>query len=173
MVDTNVDTTTDAEGNETETVKLYSAHDGLHGRSPGVYLDMEERKHAEILRATREGRDPVGQGWDDHSDLPPSTGTPLYERAWLGEGFNSYPSILHDGIIENDSDPIVEAPRPETPSDEVDLSYAAMVADERRAQEDSLTGTDSEPAPETVSESDSKTPNKSSKSNKNTDDLLS
>lgn len=38
--------------------ELFNAREGLDGRLPGVYLDEEERREAERLRAYREGREP-------------------------------------------------------------------------------------------------------------------
>lgn len=59
----------------TETVDFYDLHD-IRGRKPGgVYLDVEERKAAEIKRAEIEGREP-------DLDNPGSTaGTSIFTEA--------------------------------------------------------------------------------------------
>jgi len=41
-----------------DTVDLYNANDGIHGRDGGPYLDQEEAKHWEAIHAAREGRTP-------------------------------------------------------------------------------------------------------------------
>jgi hypothetical protein len=62
--------------NKTEDVDFYNPHDTLK-REEGVYLDYQERVHAEEQRAVREDRKP------DFDNMPASTGTPLVTRAEL------------------------------------------------------------------------------------------
>jgi len=50
---------------------FFNAQDGLHGRSGGVYLDMQERNNAETVRAMQEGREP------DYDNPPATAGTQL------------------------------------------------------------------------------------------------
>lgn len=42
----------------TESVDLYDIFEGRTGRPDGMYLQDEERRQAEIVRARREGREP-------------------------------------------------------------------------------------------------------------------
>jgi hypothetical protein len=60
-----------------DTVNLYNPHDGLTGRDGGPYLDQEERRLAEIVRAKVEGREP------DFDNAPATAGTPLVTAAVL------------------------------------------------------------------------------------------
>jgi hypothetical protein len=56
---------------------LYNPHDGLTGRDGGPYLDQEERRLAEIVRAAKEDREP------DFENAPATAGTPLVDAATL------------------------------------------------------------------------------------------
>lgn len=57
--------------------KLYNAHDGLTGRPDGIYLDQVEAKHAEEIRAQREGREP------NYDEFQPYAGSQLITEAQL------------------------------------------------------------------------------------------
>lgn len=65
-----------ADSIDTEDVEFYNPHDTLK-RETGVYLDYQERVHAEEQRAVREGREP------DFDNMPAATGTPLVTRESL------------------------------------------------------------------------------------------
>jgi hypothetical protein len=54
-----------------EDINLFNPHDGLTGRDGGPYLDQEERRLAEIVRAAKEDREP------DLESAPATAGTPL------------------------------------------------------------------------------------------------
>lgn len=54
-----------------DKVQLFNPHDGLTGRDGGPYLDQEERRLAEIVRAAKEDRDP------DFEHAPATAGTAL------------------------------------------------------------------------------------------------
>lgn len=60
-----------------DNVNLYNPHDGLTGRDGGPYLDQEERRLAEIVRAAKEDRKP------DFDSAPAVAGTPLVTSAEL------------------------------------------------------------------------------------------
>lgn len=137
---TDLDDAPNKDDDETRESVLFAAADGLHGRSEGIYLDMEERKAGEIIRAQREKREPVGLEPGEEHLLGPVVGTQLKPKAWLGEGFYSYPSNLVDGTAEKESDPLIEQDVPVAKDNPIDLSIASMEARERRQQEDSLTG---------------------------------
>ena len=54
-----------------DKVDLFNPHDGTTGRDGGPYLDQEERRLAEIVRAAKENREP------DFDNAPATAGTPL------------------------------------------------------------------------------------------------
>lgn len=58
-------------------VNLFNPHDGLTGRDGGPYLDQEELRLAEIVRAAKEDRKP------DFENAPATAGTPLVTAAEL------------------------------------------------------------------------------------------
>lgn len=60
-----------------EKVALYNPHNGLTGRDGGPYLDQEERRLAEIVRAAKEDREP------DFEAAPATAGTPLVDANTL------------------------------------------------------------------------------------------
>ena len=60
-----------------ETKNLYNPHDGLTGRDGGPYLDDQERRLAEVVRAAKEDREP------DFEKAPATAGTPLVTAAEL------------------------------------------------------------------------------------------
>lgn len=60
-----------------EKVNLFNPHDGLTGRDGGPYLDQEERRLAEIVRAAKEDREP------DLEHASATAGTPLVTAATL------------------------------------------------------------------------------------------
>lgn len=60
-----------------DQVNLYNPHDGLTGRDGGPYLDQEERRLAEIVRAAKEDRKP------DFENAPVTAGTPLVTASEL------------------------------------------------------------------------------------------
>lgn len=59
------------------SVNMFNPHDGLTGRDGGPYLDQEERRLAEIVRAAKEDRKP------DFDNAPATAGTPLVTAAEL------------------------------------------------------------------------------------------
>ncbi len=61
----------------TDQVNLYNPHNGLTGRDGGPYLDQEERRLAEIVRAGKEDREP------DFENAPATAGTPLVSSSVL------------------------------------------------------------------------------------------
>lgn len=63
---------TPVSSDETKDLGFYNPHDGVKGRDGGPYLDYVEREQAEIVRANKEGRDPVFDG-----STPAVAGTPL------------------------------------------------------------------------------------------------
>jgi hypothetical protein len=81
-----------------DDVKLYNPHDGITGRDGGPYLDQEERRLAEIVRAAKEDREP------DFENAPATAGTPLVTAAVLVATVNpaSNPS-------QENADPVVLA----------------------------------------------------------------
>ena len=60
-----------------EQVNVYDPHNGLTGRDGGPYLDQEERRLAEIVRASKEDREP------DFENAPATAGTPLVDAGTL------------------------------------------------------------------------------------------
>lgn len=73
---------------ETKTVDtdFYNPFDGTKGRAGGVYLDVEERNNAEILRAQSEKREA------DLDTAPAVAGTPLVTKENLVDNSFSNPS---------------------------------------------------------------------------------
>lgn len=63
--------------------KLYNPHEGLVARDGGPYLDQEEAKAAETLRAAKEGREP------DYDNPGPTAATRLVPAATLVERQNT------------------------------------------------------------------------------------
>jgi hypothetical protein len=84
---------------ETREEDLYSIFDGTKGRSKGVYLDLEERKHDERTRAIVEEREPNLK----LADLPGGAGTPLVTEAGrVDNSVFSNPSVVvthEDGLM--------------------------------------------------------------------------
>lgn len=64
-------------GKAKDKVSLFNPHDGLTGRDGGPYLDQEERRLAEIVRAAKEDREP------DLENASATAGTPLVTAATL------------------------------------------------------------------------------------------
>lgn len=60
-----------------ETKNLYNPHDGVTGRDGGPYLDDQERRLAEVVRAAKEDREP------DFEKAPATAGTPLVTASEL------------------------------------------------------------------------------------------
>lgn len=89
---------------------LYNPHEGLTGRDGGPYLDDEERRLAEIVRASKEGRKP------DFDHMPATAGTPLITAAELVATANpaSNPSQMNadpyayavDSLAKDESFPV-------------------------------------------------------------------
>lgn len=119
--------------------EFFNVFDGLDGRPEGSYLDIEERITAEKARALAEDREP---DLSNVGKLPGAVGTPLVpEVRRVDNKVMSNPAML---ILESkDVDPVSTLGVDVGTADEdVDLSFAAMVADERRSQEDSLSSVD-------------------------------
>lgn len=84
-----------------KTTDLYNPHEGLVARDGGPYLDQEEARLAEILRAKVEKREP-------DLDKPPATaGTPLVraEEVLAAASVNSNPSQAHLNIVTIEVEP--------------------------------------------------------------------
>lgn len=114
---------------------FYNVFDGIHGRPEGRYLDMDERIEAEKTRALREGREP---DLSDLGKLPAGVGTPLVVDELRVDNRNySNPATLALG--PRDVDPVstlgVDLG---TADQDFDLSQAAMVARERKANDEAL-----------------------------------
>ena len=102
---------------------MFNANDGLTGRTGGPYLDLEEAKAAEVLRAKAENREP------DLDNPPASAGIVLVtaQQAFQNAGVNNLPSMDNaanaeaalKGIVEDDSNTLrVFAVRPDEPKPE-------------------------------------------------------
>lgn len=129
---------------DSEQREFFNINDGLTGRPPGVYLDMIERREGEILRARMEGREP---DLSDEGKLPATVGTPMVVAEQRVD--NKYYSVQGTqawDLKDGDVDPVqtLEVDLG-TDGGDVDLSYAAQIARERRSEEDALmSGTDQE-----------------------------
>lgn len=124
---------------------FFNVFDGTEGRVESVYLDMNERKEAEILRAKAEGREPDFA----EATLSGAVGTPVVpQERRVDNKYYSNPSTVVDG--GRDVDPMQDLPVDLGDADtDVDLSQAAQVARERSAQDQALmdaVGSDGEPA---------------------------
>lgn len=138
----NESTDTEAElerqnSNEDGTVEMdfYNVFDGKVGRSEGIYLDIEERKAAEVVRAVQEAREP---DLSNPGKLPAATGTPMVPEARRVDNAEySNPSIHFTG--HKNVDPVVTLTVDVSDGDDdVDLSQAAQVARERQSQDEAL-----------------------------------
>lgn len=123
---------------------FFNVFDGTEGRVESVYLDMQERREAEVLRAKAEKREPNF----DEAQLSGGVGTPVVPEARrVDNKYYSNPSTVVDG--GKDVDPMQELPIDlGDADDDVDLSQAAQVARERSAQDQALmdaVGTEGEP----------------------------
>lgn len=102
-----------------EDVKLYNVNEGVHGRPPGIYLDDEEGRLAEVQRARQEGREP------DFDNLQPHPGVQLVTAEQLVQGYNN---TLISGDETKRFDGEISAPvaaevsRVDLPEDEDDVS---------------------------------------------------
>lgn len=74
-----------------DKVKLYNVNDGLTGRTGGPYLDEEQARQAETLRARVEDRKP------NYDDLQPYAGTMLVPAATLMDQVNVNNTPSEDG----------------------------------------------------------------------------
>lgn len=119
---------------EIEDRPFFNVFDGVDGRTDSSYLDMQERREAEILRARAEGREPNLE----EGALPGSVGTPMVpEERRVDNKYYSNPSIVFTGT--KDVDPVaVLGVDVGTADDDVDLSLAAQYARERRNEEDTI-----------------------------------
>lgn len=142
--------------NDTEDVEFFNVFDGTKGRSPGIYLDIQERIEAEKSRAVLEEREP---DLSDLGKLSAACSTPMVPASrQVDNSVYSNPSIAFTG--EKDVDPVstLSVSTGDAAAD-VDLGYAAQVARERSAQDDALlaastgdTTTDPTPVQEPVQE---------------------
>lgn len=112
-------------------VTLYNPHDGLTGRDGGPYLDQEERRLAEIVRARVENREP------DFDNAPATAGTPLVSAAVLVATANpqSNPSQLG-------ADPLTAAVAAKAVDDDFPVtafSTRKQTKDEVKAEKDAAT----------------------------------
>lgn len=134
---------------------LYNANDGLTGRDGGPYLDVEEDRRAEVVRARVENREP------DLDNPPASAGTVLLtaNQALQNAGVTNLPSqddasastnaeSALKGIAEDDSNNLkARAFRPQEgviqPEEEVDLSTRTALmgdTDETAEPQDTTAG---------------------------------
>lgn len=122
-------------GRQTLERDVFNIFDGQHGRPDGIYLDIEERKHAEVVRAAHEGREP---DLSDPGKLPPAVGTPFVVAEAVPDNRHTS-NVSQITLAAREVDPVtttdVEVKAADT---DVDLSRAAQVANERRAQDESL-----------------------------------
>lgn len=123
---------------------FFNVFDGTDGRVDSVYLDMQERREAEVLRAKAEKREPDFT----EATLSGAVGTPVVpQERRVDNKYYSNPSTLVDG--GRDVDPMQDLPVDFGDADtDVDLSQAAQVARERSAQDQALmdaVGTEPEP----------------------------
>lgn len=124
--------------------EFYNVFDGTDGRPDGVYLDMEERKTAERLRAQQEGRDPRLEA-HQLGELPGGVGTPMVPNVRRVDN-KVYSNPATTVLGPRDVDPVSTLGVDEGTADEdVDLSYAAMVADERSSQEQRVLDAETSP----------------------------
>ena len=109
---------------------FYNPFDGTKGRAGGVYLDVEERNNAEILRAQSEGRDP------DLDNAPAVAGTPLVTEAHRVDNSYSNPSSQAVAPVK-EVDPVstlpVTVPPTALPEDQIDRSAEVQAAKETEA----------------------------------------
>lgn len=112
----------------TEDKPFYNVFDGTAGRPVGNYLDIRERREAEVLRAKAEGREPNL----DEGSLPASTGTPfVVEANRVDNTLLSNPAAQGR---ERQVDPAAVLPVDVTPPVvEVDLTQAKQVEAEQKA----------------------------------------
>jgi hypothetical protein len=113
--------------------EFFNEHDGIYGRAPGEYLDVQEREEAEMARAKTEGRRP------DFDNLPAVAGTPLVVRERLRETAQSMPAE-----INNDTEKVATLPVDRTTAAEAanrDTAYRDMVASEDRLRNTGTTET--------------------------------
>jgi hypothetical protein len=129
-----------------EEQALYNANDGLTGRDGGPYLDVEEDRRAEVIRARIEKREP------DLDNPPASAGTVLVtaRQALENAGVNNLPSqddasastnaeAALKGIADDEGNNLKpRAFRPEEgitpPEDEVDLSTRTALLGDTEAE---------------------------------------
>lgn len=91
---------------KTEDTEFFNVFDGTKGRSPGVYLDMQERVEAEKSRAVAEGREP---DLSDLGALGSACSTPVVPEARrVDNSVYSNPSIAFTGEVE--VDPVATLP---------------------------------------------------------------
>lgn len=136
---------------DTKDVEFFAVFDGTKGRPEGVYLDMQERAQAEVLRAKAEGRDPE----TDESKLPAAVGTVLVTKAnQVDNSIYSNPPM--NGLLEpKDVGPVSTLPvNTGGPDADVDLSLAAQFATERLAQDEVLMGQATNPDSEDSEDSE-------------------
>lgn len=115
-----------------DNVNLYNPHDGLTGRDGGPYLDQEERRLAEIVRAAKEDREP------DFKHAPATAGTPLVTAAVLVATANpaSNPSqenadpfgLAINALADDEDFPVDAFSSREKGKDEVEQEKAAKEA---------------------------------------------
>ncbi len=116
---------------------FFNVFDGVDGRPESVYLDMVERKEAEVTRARHEGREP-NLDVNAEGGLPAGVGTPFVtaERR-IDNKYYSNPSVVASG--SKDVDPVTVLPVDFGTADtDVDLSQAAMIARERVSDDRAL-----------------------------------
>lgn len=112
---------------ETKDTEFFNPFDGTKGRATSQYLDIEERRQAERLRAVQEEREPQ---LDDDGALPASTGTPLVVDALRVD--NSHYSNPTAVLNPRDVDPVATLPVGQNDNDEVDTdtNYRDMISGE-------------------------------------------
>lgn len=81
------------EGTVLVDTDFFNAQDGLNGRPGGVYLDMQQRVDAELLRAQSEDREA------DLENPPASAGTTLVTENRLVDNAYSNPSTAEGPVV--------------------------------------------------------------------------
>lgn len=121
--------------NDVQDTEFFNVFDGTKGRPDGTYLDMQERIEAEKSRAIAEGRAPE---LENIGSLPGGTGTPMVpEERRVDNSSYSNPAIETLGSKTVDPVSTLGVDFGDADKDQ-DLSYAAMVANERQVADENL-----------------------------------
>lgn len=113
-----------------DTVQLFNPNDGITGRDGGPYLDVEQAKRDEDVRAAKEDREP------DYENMSANAGIPLQTaREQLASvNVNNLPSMdgapvantLMGSAVDNDELPIQAWAEVEVPDDENEVEVGVL-----------------------------------------------